>query len=48
MRPSAVPAMINYVFAERYQQHPDEVAAVVLIGNIAAVLVIPIVLAVIL
>lgn len=42
------PAMINYVFAERYQQHPDEVAAVVLIGNIAAVLVIPIVLAVIL
>ncbi len=42
------PAMINYVFAERYQQHPDEVAAVVLIGNIAAVLVIPLVLAVIL
>lgn len=42
------PAMINYVFAERYQQHPDEVAAVVLIGNLAAVLVIPIVLAVIL
>ena len=42
------PAMINYVFAERYKQHPDEVAAVVLIGNIAAVLVIPIVLAVVL
>lgn len=42
------PAMINYVFAERYQQHPDEVAAVVLIGNLAAVLVIPLVLAVIL
>lgn len=42
------PAMINYVFAERYNQHPDEVAAIVLIGNIAAVLVIPIVLAVVL
>ncbi|HEY8098369.1 MAG TPA: AEC family transporter, partial [Methylobacter sp.] len=42
------PAMINYVFAERYKQHPDEVAAVVLIGNIAAVLVLPIVLAVVL
>ena len=42
------PAMINYVFAERYNQHPDEVAAVVLIGNLAAVLVIPVVLAVVL
>jgi len=45
---SLPPAMINYVFAERYKQHPDEVAAVVLIGNIAAVLVLPIVLAVVL
>lgn len=42
------PAMINYVFAERYRQHPDEVAAVVLIGNLAAVLVMPLVLAVVL
>lgn len=42
------PAMINYVFAERYHQHPDEVAAVVLIGNLASVLVIPLVLAVVL
>jgi predicted permease len=42
------PAMINYVFAERYEQQPDEVAAIVLIGNVAAVLVIPIVLAVVL
>jgi len=42
------PAMVNYVFAERYQQHPDEVAAIVLIGNIAAVLVLPLVLAVVL
>jgi malate permease and related proteins len=39
------PAVINYVFAERYQQGPDEVAAIVLIGNIAAVLVVPLILA---
>ena len=42
------PAMVNYVFAERYNQHPDEVAAIVLIGNIAAVLVLPLVLAIVL
>jgi predicted permease len=42
------PAMINYVFAERYEQQPDEVAAIVLIGNVAAVLVIPVVLALVL
>lgn len=42
------PAMINYVFAEKYGQGPDEVAAIVLIGNIAAVLVIPVVLALVL
>lgn len=48
LRRSSATATINYVFAERYQQHPDEVAAVVLIGNIGAVLVIPVVLAVIL
>lgn len=38
------PAVINYVFAERYRQGPDEVAAIVLIGNVAAVLVVPAVL----
>lgn len=42
------PAMINYVFAERYNRGPDEVAAIVLIGNIAAVVIIPVVLAVVL
>jgi len=42
------PAVINYVFAERYNRKPDEVSAIVLIGNIAAVLVIPVVLAVVL
>lgn len=42
------PAMINYVFAEKYGQGPDQVAAIVLIGNLAAVAVIPLVLAVVL
>jgi hypothetical protein len=42
------PAMINYLFAERYQQGPNEVAAIVLIGNIAAILVMPLVLAAVL
>jgi len=42
------PAVINYVFAERYDRKPDEVSAIVLIGNIAAVLIIPVVLAVVL
>ncbi len=39
------PAVINYVFAERYNQRPNEVAAIVLIGNIAAVAILPLVLA---
>lgn len=39
------PAVINYIFAERYQQGADQVAAIVLIGNIAAVLIVPLVLA---
>lgn len=42
------PAVINYVFAERYNRGPDEVSAIVLIGNIAAVVIIPVVLAVVL
>ena len=42
------PAMINYVFAEKYKQGPDEVAAIVLIGNVAAVAVLPMVLALVL
>ena len=42
------PAVINYVFAERYNQKPDEVSTIVLIGNLAAIVVIPVVLAVVL
>jgi predicted permease len=42
------PAVINYVFAERYQQAPHQVAAIVLVGNIAAIVVVPLVLAAVL
>ncbi|HVK54836.1 MAG TPA: AEC family transporter [Burkholderiales bacterium] len=42
------PAVLNYVFAERYQQEPGVAASIVLIGNIAAIAIIPAVLAVIL
>jgi malate permease and related proteins len=42
------PAVLNYVFAERYQQEPGVAASIVLIGNIAAIAIIPALLAVIL
>lgn len=38
------PAVLNYMLAERYQQSPQEVASIVLIGNMAALVVIPSVL----
>lgn len=38
------PAVLNYMVAERYQQSPQEVASIVLIGNMAALVVIPAVL----
>ena len=39
------PAVLNYMFAERYQQEPDKVASMVLVGNLAAVVILPLVLA---
>ena len=39
------PAVLNYMFAERYGQEPDKVASIVLIGNLAAVVFLPIALA---
>lgn len=42
------PAVLNYIFAERYHQEPEVVASVVLIGNLAAVLFLPIALAMVL
>lgn len=39
------PAVLNYIFAERYGQEPDRVASMVLIGNTASMVIIPLVLA---
>lgn len=38
------PAVLNYMFAERYRQEPERVASIVLIGNLVALAVIPLVL----
>ena len=38
------PAVLNYMVAERFQQEPQQVAAIVLIGNMASLLVIPVAL----
>lgn len=45
---SLPPAVINYVFAERYHQEPAKVAAIVLVGNLAAIVTLPLVLAIVL
>lgn len=42
------PAVVNYVFAEHYNQGPDEVAAIVILGNVAALLVVPLTLVLVL
>ena len=42
------PAVLNFLFAERYRQEPERVASIVLFGNLAAVLVLPLVLAAVL
>ncbi len=42
------PAVLNYIFAERYHQEPEKVASMVLIGNVAAVIFLPIALAMVL
>jgi predicted permease len=39
------PAVLTYMFAERYAQEPDKVASMVLLGNVAALLFLPIALA---
>jgi hypothetical protein len=40
------PAVLNYVFAERYRQEPEKVASIVMIGNVAALLFISMALAI--
>ena len=42
------PAVMNYVFAEHYQREPDKMASIVLIGNVAAIVFVPIALVMIL
>jgi predicted permease len=42
------PAVLNYIVAERYDQEPEVVAAIVIWGNLASLVVIPLALAVIL
>ena len=42
------PAVLNYVFAERYRQEPDKVASIVMVGNVAALAFIPLALAIVL
>lgn len=40
------PAVSNFIFAERYNQEPDKVASIVMIGNASALVFIPLALAV--
>ncbi len=38
------PAVLNFMFAERYKQEPQRVASIVLIGNLAALICLPLAL----
>lgn len=42
------PAVLNYMVAERYNQEPDQVASIVLLGNMGSLIIIPLTLAFIL
>ena len=42
------PAVLNFLFAERYKQEPERVASIVLIGNLAALLFLPLALVLVL
>jgi len=39
------PAVLNYIFAERYRQEPEKVASLVLVGNLLGLVMLPIPLA---
>jgi len=45
---SLPPAVMNYMFAERYNQEPQKVASIVMIGNIAALVFVPLALLIVL
>jgi predicted permease len=42
------PAVLNFLFAEQFNQEPGKVASIVMIGNLSSVLVIPLMLALLL
>lgn len=42
------PAVLNFLFAERYRQEPERVASIVLIGNLGALVFLPLALAMVL
>ena len=42
------PAVMNYVFAEHYRSEPEKVASMVLLGNLAAIVFVPVALVMIL
>ena len=42
------PAVLNFLFAERYKQEPERVASIVLIGNLAALIFLPLALVLVL
>lgn len=42
------PAVLNFLFAERYRQEPERVASIVLIGNLASLAFLPLALALVL
>jgi predicted permease len=39
------PAVLNYIFAERYRQEPEKVASIVMVGNVAALFFVSLALA---
>ena len=39
------PAVVNFIMAEQYQRAPEQVASMIMIGNLAAILTLPLVLA---
>ncbi len=45
---SLPPAVLNFLFAERYQQEPQRVASIVLVGNLAALIFLPLALVLVL
>jgi len=38
------PAVMNYLFAERYQISPNKVASMVLFGNLSSIITLPLLL----